>query len=182
MPTPTIRAWGYDGSALQVDTATGKVVGAWVPIPGEAELRLDFPTPAELCRGCGRVLLTSGSKFSIWFCATCEPQVTDLNAAAGRCVIPRGRHTLCNGIGTTPAHQWQTEDVHRFVHDFRGLWDSMQLLECWAAEIVRRNCVALGLDAPRAVALSTYLDRVRHDDGIADIDAFVRMLDWWAEQ
>ena len=182
MNTTNIRAWGYDGSALQVDTATGALVGAWVPISGEAGERLDFPTPAELCRCCGRALLTSGSRYSIWFCDTCQPSVRALNQAAGRCVIPRGRHTFCNGIGTTPANQWQAEDIDRFVDDTRGLWDAMQLLERWAAEIVRRNCTELGLDVRPQVPLPTYLDRVQHDARISGLDAFSQMLDWWAAQ
>ena len=179
MHTATLREWGYDGSALNVDTATGAVVGAWVPIPGKAEPRLDFLTPAELCRCCGRVLLVSGSKFSIWFCDECRLPVHDLNAAMGRCLIPLGRHTFCNGIGTVRVRDQRQGDVERFVDDLRGLWASMDALDRWADEIVRRNCVALGLDARPAVSLATYLDRVQ-DDGVPKAEAFAQLLDWWA--
>lgn len=181
MNTTSLEFWGYDGSGLHVDVATGAVVGEWAPIPGRAETRLDFLLPAELCRCCARVLLTSGSKFSIWFCDPCRDRARDLNAAAGRCVIPQGRHTLVNGVGLKPARQWKGDDLERFVDDARSVWDSMGLTERWAHEIVRRNCAALGLEAQPTVALGEYLDAA-HDNGIAQREAFAQMLEWWAGQ
>ena len=35
----------------------------------------DFNTYAELCRCCGLVLIRSGSRWSVWFCASCKEAV-----------------------------------------------------------------------------------------------------------
>jgi hypothetical protein len=181
MNAPTLRARGFEGSALRVDTGSGAVIGRWVAIPDEAEPRLDFQTPAELCRCCGRILLLSGSKFSIWFCDECKERVRALNSASGRCVIPLGRHTFCNGIGTESPRLWKHGDVERFVNNCRGLWESMGVLDRWADEVVHRNCVALGLDTRPTVLLSSYLVAVKVS-GIRKPEAFTQMLDWWASQ
>ena len=52
----------------------------------------------------------------------------------------------------------------------------MKVMDRWADEIVRRNSVALGLDAQPTVGLSAYLDIVR-DNGVPKGQAFARMLD-----
>ncbi|MBM3675196.1 MAG: hypothetical protein FJW88_09645 [Actinobacteria bacterium] len=181
MTARSITYWGHDGSALRVDTTTGEVLGEWVPIPGEAETRLDFPLPAEPCRCCGRELRSSGHKFAVWFCAECKERAATFNADVGRCVVPLGRHTLMAGVGTKPARKWRRADVERFVDDVRGLFALIELLEEWAPEIVRRNCVALGLDREREILLVDYLDAVA-EDGIPKADAFAQLLDWMASR
>lgn len=59
--------------------------------------RYDYNTYAELCRCCGLVLLKSGNRYSVWFCEPCKEAVVALNRAAGRCLIPIGRHSIMNG-------------------------------------------------------------------------------------
>ena len=60
----------------------------------------DFNTYAELCRCCGLVLLRSGSRFSIWFCTQCLEAIKALNRSAGRSLVPIGRHSFMNGVGS----------------------------------------------------------------------------------
>lgn len=58
----------------------------------------DFPTALELCYCCASNIIPSGSKFSIFFCDACRPDIVRLRDAVGSAVIPLGRHSLMNGI------------------------------------------------------------------------------------
>jgi hypothetical protein len=59
---------------------------------------LDFNEWARLCDCCVGELLTSGWRFSVWFCDECKPRVWELNKRHGYAVVPVGRHSLMNGV------------------------------------------------------------------------------------
>jgi hypothetical protein len=181
MDATSLEVHGYDGSSLCIDAATGTVIGDWVPIPGKAETRLDFLPPAELCRCCARELLRSGSRFSVWFCARCAPMVRELNAQAGRCVIPIGRHTIMNGVGTKPAREWHREDIEDFFTGAQGLFHAIERLEGWVPVIVRAQCEHIAGGAGDQFTLGRYLDLVA-ERGIASAEAFELMLGWWSSR
>jgi hypothetical protein len=58
----------------------------------------DFNQDLELCYCCGAVEISSGTKWSVFYCRSCQRRVLRLNALCGRCVIPIGRHSLQNQI------------------------------------------------------------------------------------
>lgn len=171
---------GFDGSAVQVEPTTGRVVGEWLPVGtlGGKLDSLDFPTPAELCRCCGQELLQSGSRWSVWFCSECKGRVRTLNERAGTCVIPIGRHSMMNGVFIPGGRIPEFVEIEGFTLKVRGLSWEMERLAEWAAEIVRRNCVAGGLIGRALVPLSEYLEVLRAA-GLARKDAFAAMLEWW---
>jgi hypothetical protein len=121
----------------------------------------DHNTYAELCRCCGLVLLKSGSKWSLWFCSPCKDVVQDLNQAAGRCVIPIGRHSLMNNVAARTTQLQSKVAVVAYVDQLRSLFVNMEDLYTWASTVVQRNLAALNLDAEADGALSDYLDEIK---------------------
>ena len=103
----------------------------------------DFNERAHLCECCLGVVLESGSKFSVWFCAECKERIMGFNARFGRTVIPFGRHSLMANVslggpgrvewaeGEDPAGDTQVE---AFRIQLRGLVDSMDHLHDWSHE------------------------------------------------
>jgi hypothetical protein len=178
MSVPGIVFHGFDGRDLCVDTATGRVAGEWIALP-DAATNLDYPTPAELCRCCGLELLPSGSKWSVWFCDECKGRVVALNKAAGRCVVPIGRHSMMNQVFDRGRTRDQVT-VEGFVVELRDMVGGIQRLSEWAAEVVRRNCESLGLSGNPSVRLSAYLEAV---DRVAPPReaAFRTMIEWWRD-
>jgi hypothetical protein len=171
---------GFDGSAVQVEPGTGRVVGEWVPVlklGGKLE-SLDFPTPAELCRCCGQELLQSGSRWSVWFCSECKRRVRTLNERAGTCVVPVGRHSIMNGVFIRGGHVPDSVEIDGFTLQVRGLSWEIDRLAQWAAEIVRRNCAAAGLAGRALIPLREYLDAVQSIN-LYRKDSFLAMLAWW---
>ena len=59
----------------------------------------DFNTGYETCYCCGLEVITSGSRWSCFFCQDCKKAIRKFNDAVGTCVIPLGRHSMMNGIG-----------------------------------------------------------------------------------
>jgi hypothetical protein len=58
----------------------------------------DFNTEVELCYCCGAEAITSGSRWSSFYCEECREQVLKLNRSVGRWVIPIGRHSVMHGL------------------------------------------------------------------------------------
>ncbi len=58
----------------------------------------DFNTAAELCRGCGSVVIRSGSRWSLFFCEACKERVVAHNRAYPCDAIPIGRHSIMNSV------------------------------------------------------------------------------------
>ncbi|HET7699541.1 MAG TPA: hypothetical protein VFM06_01600 [Candidatus Limnocylindria bacterium] len=166
---------GYDGSALRIDRATGRVIGPW--IPRDPDPRLDFHLPAELCRCCAQELLPSGSRWSVWFCRECHTRVRAAGERDRAYRIPIGRHSIMNGHFLRDP--FDDEAIDEFVDGFRVIAAAMDRTEEWTRERIRRNCAALGLPAHINVALGEYLRRVAAA-GLSREGAFREMLDWWA--
>ena len=121
----------------------------------------DFNTYAELCRCCGLVLIRSGSRWSVWFSASCKEAVVTLNRYAGRCVIPIGRHSLMNGVGASAAQLRSEIGAQAFADQLTTFFGTMSGLETWACTIVQRNLTELGFDTEHDTRLADYLDAVK---------------------
>jgi hypothetical protein len=130
--------------------------------PDERWPGFDHNTVAELCRCCGLEVVKSGSKWSVWFCRECLDRVKDLNAGAGRCVVPIGRHSLMNGVfykpvedGVNPAALTAFSDQ---LHTFFG---AVVATEDWRRRVVRANLAAINLGEALSVPVGGYCRRVR---------------------
>ncbi len=114
----------------------------------------DHNTAFELCRCCGTEALTSGSRWSVWFCHECKERVRALNQRSGRCVIPIGRHSLMNGVSFDPG---ANEASRAFADQLKRLFREMGGTEGWARAAVRLNLAAAGLPGDD-IGLEAYLE------------------------
>ena len=169
----------YDIGHFVVCGTCGRLRGAWGRYDGEVEFvqrcdchtaeepderwpGFDYNTVAELCRCCGLEVVKSGSKWAVWFCRACLDRVKNLNAGAGRCVVPIGRHSLMNGVffkpveaGVNPAALTAFSDQ---LHTFFGAVDAM---DDWRRRVVRANLAAINLGEALFVPVDRYCRRVR---------------------
>lgn len=143
----------------------------WKPIDG-----YDFPIAAELCRCCGRVLVGSGSKYSVWFCDACLELVRGLNAQLGIAIIPIGRHSFHSGLGLS-ASDTQNGNVAAFVLRVRSWSERLHRVDAWNGSAVRFNRATLGLGNDD-VLLMRYLETLQRSGSaeLAPEEAFGRMV------
>jgi hypothetical protein len=105
----------------------------------------DFNREVELCYCCGKVVLNSGSRWSVWFCRDCKDRARAFNSRLGRYTIPIGRHSFHGGLQLDGN---ATEvDVAAFAENWRRVSSTMERLHAWSAEVVRR-AIALVEQAP----------------------------------
>ena len=134
----------------------------------------DYNERARLCDCCGRYVLRSGSRWSVWFCEACKERVRLLNQEFGFALIPIGRHSLMHGFGL----QGEPDEaqIARFVERFGDLARRMDVLHNdWKPEHLREELERLGLIAkgeasPQEIPLATYLGAVAEEDRTSTVD------------
>lgn len=121
---------------------------------GEPWPYFDFKTVVELCRCCGRVLLGSGSRWSVWFCSACKPRILAVNKACNFYLLPIGRHSIMAGTFAT-----SEADIPEFTDGLRRWIARVEILEQFAKSAVLDNLKQLKptTDAPD-VPLVGYLE------------------------
>lgn len=123
--------------------------------------RYDFNRQVDLCYCCGIVPLSSGSRWSVWFCAACKAQVGLLNARHGRCIVPIGRHSVHWGYLLRGHQLDDTLAVEGFLA-FSGIQGRVTgILRDWSHEAVERNLEAIGAGDRPSVPLEAYCREAR---------------------
>lgn len=141
------------------------------PWPG-----FDFPEAATLCYCCGAEVLSSGSRWSVWFCDACKEQVRVLHQRHRRYLIPVGRHSMMSGFGLTGSETQDQAAVTQFVLRVSGLVDRIKVLKSWASTIVAEDVRRCGFEEGADVPLTEYVHAlVRHP--VDKADTFARL---WA--
>jgi hypothetical protein len=100
--------------------------------------RYDFNTAVELCRCCGQVALSSGSRFSVWFCDGCKKEIGLLHGRLGRYVVPIGRHSFHGGFMLSPEEALDPLETEIFVGRWAAIGEAMDAVHDWAGIVVRR--------------------------------------------
>lgn len=140
----------------------------------------DFNTAGELCYCCGQVLLTSGSKYSVWFCDECKQQVGILNGRLGRYAVPIGRHSFHAGWVLTGA---AVEQYPGLLADFAEFWKGamagMDAVYDWSREVVLRILSERFPSAEGQVPIATYLAAARPTEE-EKMERFRQMTTWLA--
>jgi hypothetical protein len=106
----------------------------------------DYNCAAELCRCCAAHVIPCGSKWSVFFCAGCKPQVGAYNGAAGRKAIPVGRHSMMNGVALNTMSAGRAGARRAFTRGVSGVFDGIDQLERFHRAQVRR--IVSSVDAP----------------------------------
>lgn len=136
------------------------VFGEEDPWPG-----FDFNERASLCLCCGMEALRSGSRWSPYFCRTCQTLAQDVSIRHRRLVFPIGRHSLMHTWvpdslpPTLDAHGGRSRELAETVHTATlAVVRGSEGLRRWSAIIVSRHLLHLGL--PGGTSLHEYLAAV----------------------
>jgi hypothetical protein len=103
----------------------------------------DFNRGVDLCYCCGIEPLTSGSRYSVWFCDICKPMVLRLNAVHQRCIIPLGRHSFHYGWLLGADDLGDPVTMHRFSEASQAAAFATDALADWYRIVVGSNLEAI---------------------------------------
>ena len=129
----------------------------------------DFNEVVTLCYCCGSDLLTSGSRWSVWFCKECAKKISTVNHNIGLWLIPIGRHSLMHGIGIN-CHNKNEEEINYAIKEFHekteSLFKQQNKLYAWARSIVIKNIKRLNvINNGPDMRLSQYLNLMKKTHG-----------------
>jgi len=165
--------WGNSEQHQDCDCAWAQVRAGLRPAPAPWP-GFDFPEAVELCYCCGAEVLSSGSRWSVWFCEDCKEQVRLLHQRHRRHLIPIGRHSLMNGFGLAGRAAQDQAAVKEFTLRVSGLFDRMEVLKSWASAIVAEHVRTRGFEEGTDVLLKEYLDALVRQP-VDKADAFERL-------
>jgi len=127
----------------------------------------DYNSFAELCQGCAAAVVSSGSRWSPFFCDDCKARVRAYNESVGTCVIPLGRHSMMNGVGLPVAVAKKPREVEKFVKGLFGFMGGAERLWSYRGTRVRRVLGSLPEPAD-AVPVPAYLAHAKAVSGDGD--------------
>jgi hypothetical protein len=137
--------------------------------------RFDFNTIVELCYCCGQEVLSSGSRWSVWFCEECKERVINFNGRYQQTIIPIGRHSLMAGYALGGRDVLDPEKIELFVSSMKGVFSRIETLNHWRKIVVAEKLEALGYSGD--VPLNDYLKDVKTK--IDKSNAFDRLVDFF---
>jgi hypothetical protein len=130
---------------------------------------LDFNEWARLCDCCVGELLTSGWRFSVWFCDECKPRVWELNKRHGYAVVPIGRHSLMNGVFLSGSDAVAEVDgivsgsqqtLQTFAESSVSMFSSIDHLHAFKEKALGRALERLGFMTSALISVPQYLERL----------------------
>jgi ADP-ribosylglycohydrolase len=159
---------GCCGSNPKADMPpSGKEEGAW---PG-----FDFNEIFTLCYCCGREVLRSGTKWSVWFCEECKKRVMDFNTLFQQTVIPIGPHSLMVGCGLRATDSQDERKLRDFLTRVQKFFGNVTFLGEGRDQMIRRNLKIFGY--AQDVLLVDYL--CREAELPSKLEAFQSLIDFW---
>jgi len=130
----------------------------------------------DLCWCCGQALISTGSRWSTFFCPICKKFAVNLNEAAGSCVIPIGRHSIANGIVGRPAPNESTEEFSEFfAQEIKTMNSRIERLRSWRRMILHELMVATELTRDENISISAFGNGLL-SEGIKPEYAFIPMV------
>jgi len=119
----------------------------------------DFNEAITLCHCCGQEVLSSGTKWSVWFCSPCKERVIKFNTKYQQTIIPIGRHSIMAGYQLSGKESENKNKVKKFIMNLNGLFDRIYILDEWFTHIILQNLKLLGYS--KDVTLAEYLSKVK---------------------
>ena len=134
----------------------------------------DFHQVVELCNCCGIEVLRSGSRWSVWFCDSCQERVQEVHSRYRAYLLPIGRDSLYSGFDVTAEEASEPRKVSAFLGKTRVMGEAIGHLSEWAKQVVRQNLEVLGLAERDDTPLLSYckaaaeagLDKMTAFDGL----------------
>ena len=132
----------------------------------------DLHIVAELCRCCGLELLSSGSRWSKWFCKQRLESVRHLNESFGACMIPIGWHSLMNGTFLRADRARGQAAQIAFFDQLTAFFGQADKVKSWGRDVTSENIAAVGLEKWDPIPLRAYLRKVRESKVLSEEAAF----------
>jgi hypothetical protein len=108
-------------------------------------LGFDFNERVTLCHACGQEIRLSGSRFSYWFCRTCQGRAMYYNSRHAPFIVPQGRHSSMAGLVLPGMDSRNEEKIKEFVQNTNRLARSISHLEVWRRFVMKTNFKILGI-------------------------------------
>src|SRR4030042_3262893 len=112
---------GHVGSSGGIDhyqKCSCKTAKPDMPPEGQGQKKwrgFDFNEVITLCHCCGQEVLSSGTKWSVWFCSPCKERVIEFNTKYQQTIIPIGRHSIMAGYQLSGKESEDKKKVQEFV-------------------------------------------------------------------
>ena len=133
-----------------------------MPLKGQGKKKwqgFDFNEAITLCHCCGQEVLSSGTKWSVWFCSPCKKRVVGFNTQYQQTIIPIGRHSIMAGYQLSGKESEDKNKVKKFIMNLNGLFERIDVLEEWRVHIMSHNLKLLGYS--KDITLVKYLSKVK---------------------
>jgi hypothetical protein len=140
----------------------------------------DFNRQVDLCYCCGTVPLSSGSRWSVWFCDECKEQVGLLNGRHGRCIVPIGRHSVHTGHLLRGEEVDDPIAVQIFFEATTAAHTVIGMLSNWCHIAIGGNLEAIDATMKSVTPIKEYCRKVH--DHVDPMDRFREMCEYLAER
>jgi len=115
----------------------------------------DFSEIVTLCYCCGREVLMSGSRWSVWFCENCKERVVVFNTFVQSTIIPIGRHSMMHGYQLNGQDILEKAEIENYAANVNQLFSGIDHLNKWRKCIIGENFKVLEIS--KDISLVDYL-------------------------
>jgi hypothetical protein len=133
----------------------------------------DFNTSVELCYCCGKKLITSGSKFSSFYCVDCKKIIEAFNKYSEDLQIPLGRHSFMIGLRLQLPCTSKEEEL--FKKKLDGFFRKVDLVFEWRKLTLFENLHDLGFHFDADISIGYYDSLIKIGENDSD-KKFTAML------
>ncbi len=123
------------------------------------------------------VLITSGSKWSVFYCHECKDRVGAFNDIVGKVVIPLGRHSVMNSLMIEYKSHDLDVEISKFVTGWNFLVGIIDKIVDWSTQSLFQNLHDLEFRFDSDIRLKEY-DECLPELKITKKEAFLNMLDF----
>ena len=123
----------------------------------------DLSRNVHLCLSCAAKLVSSGTRWSPYYCAECRPAIALFRRLTGRNIVPYGPHSIMNGVSWRPTDGNAMSDAQAVAfHDqLQALFTEQRNLHKLHRERVLTLATQLGFDA-HAVLANRWVEACHH--------------------
>jgi len=143
---------------------------------------LDLDEIITLCYSCGTELISSGTRWSVWFCKFCKEKILQFNSTElYYAPIPIGRHSMMNGISLNLYRPGSMHSIPSFVQGVNSLFNRQDHLWEWRKLIVAKNCELAGLPTDQDVNLVDYLKATSNEES-QKMDRILELVEFFKKK
>lgn len=136
----------------------------------------DFNEIVTICYCCGKEVIKSGSRWSVWFCDECKEKVIHFNTQFQETIIPIGRHSIMAGYKLEGPEILSQEKIKSFTFNIKNLSSRIDIMFDWKKKVMAENFELLGYSTD--VSLMLYLKEVK-ERGPSKLSYFNSLMNYF---